>query len=126
MLASDRKWEAMGEREIGKGGDAVLSCSVTVLIIEPLLRSKKSSYGLQTESCYKSYCVYNLIFLHNDNINKPFDFDQARTSQKTAGSRNSYYSSSPMIHNQLSIHTTLLFSKFTFTLTTILFRDESD
>ena len=52
-----------------KGGDAVLSCLVTVLIIEPLLRSKKSSYGLQTESCYKSCCVYNSIFLPNDNIN---------------------------------------------------------
>jgi len=38
--ARERNW---------KGGDAVLSCSVTVLDIKPLLRSKKSSYGLQTE-----------------------------------------------------------------------------
>jgi len=55
--ARERNW---------KGGDAVSSCSVTVLDIKPLLRSKKSSYGLQTESCYKSCCVYNLT---NDNIN---------------------------------------------------------
>jgi len=26
--------------------------------------------SLQRESCYKSCCVYNLIFLHNDNINE--------------------------------------------------------
>ena len=38
--ARERNW---------KGGDAVLSCSVTVLDIKPLLQSKKSSYGLQTE-----------------------------------------------------------------------------
>ena len=75
MFASDRKREVMSERAIGegesnwRGGDAVLSCSVTVLNMKPLLRSKKSSYGLQTESCYKSCCVYNLIFLPNDNIN---------------------------------------------------------
>ena len=48
------------ERESNRrGGDAVFSCSVTVLNMKPLLRSNKSSYGLQTESCYKSCCVYN-------------------------------------------------------------------
>ena len=66
MFASDREWEAMSERDIGKGETPFW---VIRLLINPLLRSEKSSYGLQTQSCYKSCCVYNLIFLPNDNIN---------------------------------------------------------
>jgi len=32
MFASDRKWESMTEREIGKGETRPVSCSVTVHI----------------------------------------------------------------------------------------------
>ena len=55
-VSCSRRIESHERERNWKGGDAVLSCPVTVLIIEPLLRSKKSSYGLQTESCYKSCC----------------------------------------------------------------------
>ena len=38
VFVSDRKWEAMSEREIGKGETPF--CSITVLNIKPSLRSK--------------------------------------------------------------------------------------
>ena len=54
--------------------------------------------SLQTKSCYKSCCVYNLIFLHNDNMKQKQRFAKYTIStltkqehaHKTAGSRNSY------------------------------------
>ena len=45
-----------------KGGDAVLSCSITALDIKPLLRSKKSSYVESTLCVLKLNHVTNRFF----------------------------------------------------------------
>ena len=92
--------------------------------------------SLQTKSCYKSCCVYNLIFRHNNNVkqgndspNTPFRLWPSKnmpTKLQVGGIPAQQTSSSHIIHNQLSIHTTPFLSKFTFTLTTIPSRDESD
>ena len=66
---------------------------------------------------------------NNDSPNTPFRLGQGRTCQKLQVRgipTTQQTSSSHIIHNQLSIHTTPLFSKFTFTPTTIPFRDEND
>jgi len=102
----------MSEREIGKGETPFWVVRVLFMLSQRFCILKFVN-GI----IYKSCCVYNLIFRHNNNVkqrndNTPFRLPQARTCPQTAGSRNSYstdilftYHSQPALnpYNTLSL-----------------------